>query len=87
VFETMPDHEFAGLLAPTATAGATNTASHWRDTMTKRAAKTQPNPTAADVAAAFVAHGLERKHGLRTAFVSLFTGAGIGASLLTKTRS
>ena len=86
-FEAVPDSEFAALLRPTATTGATNPAIHWRDTMAARAtAAGHTHPTPADVADAFVAHGLERKHGLRAAFVSFFTAEKIaGADILTKT--
>ena len=86
-FEAMPDTELASLLRPTATAGAANPAIHWRDTMAARAAAAgHPNPNPAQIADAFIAHGLERKHGLRAGFASLFAAEKIvGADILTKT--
>ena len=86
-FESIPDTEFASLLRPTATAGAATAAIHWRDAMTARAtAAGHPNPTAGQVADAFITHGLERKHGLRASFASFLAGEKIaGADILTKT--
>jgi len=86
-FESIPDAEFVSLLRRTATAGAATAAIHWRDAMTARAtAAGHSNPTAGQVADAFIAHGLERKHGLRASFASFLAGEKIaGADILTKT--
>lgn len=86
-FESIPDSEFGGMLAPIAKAGAASSNSHWKETMQKRAAKkfNVSTPDAKQIAETFIDYGVERKNGVRQAFMKFFTDTGFaGADIITK---
>lgn len=86
-FEAIPDSEFGGMLAPIAKAGAASSNSHWKETMQKRAAKkfNVSTPDAKQIAETFIDYGVERKNGVRQAFMKFFTDTGFaGADIITK---
>lgn len=86
-FESIPDSEYSGMLAPIAKAGASSSNSHWKETMQKRAAKKfgVSSPDAKQIAETFIDYGVERKNGVRHAFMKFFTDSGFaGADIITK---
>lgn len=86
-FESIPDSEYSGMLAPIAKAGAASSNSHWKETMQKRAAKKfgVSSPDAKQIAETFIDYGVERKNGVRHAFMKFFTDSGFaGADIITK---
>lgn len=86
-FESIPDSDYSGMLAPIAKAGASSSNSHWKETMQKRAAKKfgVSSPDAKQIAETFIDYGVERKNGVRQAFMKFFTDSGFaGADIITK---
>lgn len=86
-FESIPDSEFGAMLAPIAKAGASSSNSHWKETMQKRATKKfgVSSPDAKQIAETFIDYGVERKNGVRQAFMKFFTDTGFaGADIITK---
>lgn len=80
--ESISDGEFKAMIEPSAKAGAASgSSSHWRSVFEKRAAsKHGGSASAQQIADEFVAYGIERKNGVRKAFMSFFAEAGVGGS-------
>lgn len=80
--ESISDGEFKAMIEPSAKAGAASgSSSHWRSVFEKRAAsKHGGSASSQQIADEFVAYGIERKNGVRKAFMNFFAAAGVGGS-------